>query len=61
MEDKDDKLNLLAVIGFSGTVIDGLILHPNNEELIFPIGSQIVVRNVLTRQDRFLNVNFQLK
>ena len=61
MEDKDDKLNLLAVIEFRGTVIDGLILHPNNEELIFPIGSQIVVRNVLTRQDRFLNVKFQLK
>ena len=55
MEDKNDKLNLLAVIGFNGAVIDGLILHPNNEELIFPIGSQIVVRNVLTRQDRFLN------
>jgi WD40 repeat protein len=47
-------LNLLAVIGFNGTVIDGLILHPDNETLIFPIGSQIVVRNVLTRQDRFL-------
>ena len=49
-------LNLLAVIGFNGTVIDGLILHPDNETLIFPIGSQIVVRNVLTRQDRFLKV-----
>ena len=24
-------LNLLAVIGFNGTVIDGLILHPDNE------------------------------
>ena len=55
MEEQNDKLNLLAVIGFNGAVIDGLILHPNNEELIFPIGSQIVVRNVLTRQDRFLN------
>ena len=51
-----NNLNLLAVIGFNGGVVDGLILHPNNEELIFPIGSQIVVRNVLTRQDRFLNV-----
>ena len=49
-------LNVLAVIGFNGTVIDGLILHPDNETLIFPIGSQIVVRNVLTRQDRFLKV-----
>ena len=47
-------LNLMAVIGFNGGVIDGLILHPDNETLIFPLGSQIVVRNVLTRQDQFL-------
>lgn len=47
-------LNLMAVIGFNGAVIDGLILHPDNETLIFPIGNQIIVRNVLTRQDQFL-------
>ena len=47
-------LNLMAVIGFNGTVVDGLILHPDNETLIFPIGNQIIVRNVLTRQDQFL-------
>ena len=47
-------LNLMAVIGFNGGVIDGLILHPDNETLIFPIGNQIIVRNVLTRQDQFL-------
>ena len=29
-------LNLMAVIGFNGGVIDGLILHPDNETLIFP-------------------------
>ena len=48
------QLNLMAIIGFSGKVPDGLILHPDNETLIFPIGSQIIVRNVLTRQDAFL-------
>ena len=48
------SLNLMAIIGFSGKVPDGLILHPDNETLIFPIGSQIIVRNVLTRQDSFL-------
>ena len=42
----------MAVIGFNGGVVDGLILHPDNETLIFPLG--IVVRNVLTRQDQFL-------
>ena len=51
---EQNPLNLLAIIGFSGKVLDGLILHPDNETLIFPIGSQIIVRNVLTRQDSFL-------
>ena len=56
MEDQQTNLNLLAVIGYSGQVLDGIILHPDNETLIFPIGSQVVVRNVLTRQDKFLKV-----
>ena len=47
-------LNLQAIIGFNGSVVDGLILHPDNETLIFPIGNQIIVRNVLKRQDQFL-------
>ena len=33
------ELNLMAVIGFNGGVIDGLILHPDNETIIFPLGS----------------------
>jgi hypothetical protein len=47
-------LNLQAVIGFNGTIVDGLILHPDKETIIFPIGNQIVVRNALKRQDQFL-------
>ena len=50
------QLNILAVIGFKGSVTDGLILHPDNEHLIYPLGSQIIVRNVLTREQRFLRV-----
>ena len=49
-------LNILAVIGFNGITIDGLILHPDNEHLIYPLGSQIVIRNILTREQRFLRV-----
>lgn len=52
----DNQLNILAVIGFKGSVVDGLILHPDNEHLIYPIGSQIIIRNVLTREQRFLRV-----
>ena len=54
------NLNVLAVIGFSGQVLDGLILHPDNEHIIYPLGSQLIVRNVLTRSQRFLRVMFFL-
>lgn len=57
MEYNETDLKILAVIGFNGALIDGLILHPDNEHIIFPIGSNIVIRNVLTRQDRFLRVS----
>ena len=53
-----NNLNLLAVIGFNGGVVDGLILHPNNEELIFPIGSRIrsvhLLKSQLWRSDSCL-------
>lgn len=52
-----NNLNILAVIGFNGNAIDCLILHPDNEHIIYPLGSQIVVRNVLTREQKFLRVN----
>jgi hypothetical protein len=54
---EDNQLNILAVIGFKGAVLDSLILHPDNEHIIYPLGSQIVIRNVLTREQRFLRVN----
>jgi hypothetical protein len=53
---ESNYLNILAVIGFNGAVVDSLILHPDNEHIIFPVGNQIVIRNVLTREQRFLKV-----
>lgn len=53
---ENNNLNILAVIGFNGTIIDGLILHPDNEHLIYPLGSQLVIRNILTREQKFLRV-----
>lgn len=50
----DKQLDILAVIGFKGDVLDGLILHPDNEHLIFPLGSQIIVRNIMTREQKYL-------
>jgi WD40 repeat protein len=48
------ELELAAVIGFKGTVVQGLILHPDNEHLIFPLGCTIVVRNLIQRTQTFL-------
>lgn len=50
----ENQLDILAVIGFKGTTVDGLVLHPDNENLIFPLGNQIVVRNILTREQKYL-------
>lgn len=48
------ELELGAVIGFSGQVIQGLILHPDNEHLVYPLGSTIVIRHVVSRTQSFL-------
>ncbi|CAG9315816.1 unnamed protein product [Blepharisma stoltei] len=48
------ELELSAVIGFSGNVIQGLILHPDNEHIIYPLGSTIVVRHIVSRVQTFL-------
>lgn len=37
-----------------GKVTDGLILHPDNEHILFPLGTTIVVRNIITRTQQFL-------
>ena len=47
-------MELSAVIGFTGTVVQGLILHPDNEHLLFPLGSTIVVRHIISRSQTFL-------
>jgi len=50
----DMELELSAVIGFKGTVPSGLILHPDDEHLIFPLGCTVVVRNLMQKTQSFL-------
>lgn len=45
----EKELEIQAVIGFRGDVKSGLLLHPDNEHMIFSLGSTIVVRHVLSR------------
>jgi hypothetical protein len=38
-------------------VIDGLILHPDNEHIIYPLGTTLVVRHIISRTQQFLRVS----
>lgn len=33
---------------------EGLTLHPDNEHIIFPLGTTIVVRHIISRTQQFL-------
>ena len=37
---------------------DGLILHPDNEHIIYPLGTTLVVRHIISRTQQFLRVSF---
>mmetsp|Transcript_50806 Transcript_50806/g.114214 ORF Transcript_50806/g.114214 Transcript_50806/m.114214 type:complete len:618 (+) Transcript_50806:103-1956(+) len=51
---QEQELELQAVIGFKGTVPSSLILHPDQEHLIFPLGCTVVLRNLLRKTQSFL-------
>lgn len=55
---KDSKgpaeLDLKGVIGFNGSVRDGLILHPGDKHIIYPLGSTIVIKHLLENTQAFL-------
>ena len=55
------EIDIKAVIGFSGNqifyaghVYDGLLLHPDNEHIVYPLGSTVVIRHILSRTQTFL-------
>jgi hypothetical protein len=50
----EQELELSAVIGFNGKVNEGLVLHPDNEHIVFPLGTTIVVRHIISRTQQFL-------
>lgn len=51
---ENSELDIHAVVGFSGDVPEGLMLHPDNEHLVYPLGSTVVVRHVLSKKQHFL-------
>lgn len=51
---KPEPLELEAVIGFAGHVPNGLILHKDQKQLIYPLGSTIIFRTLLKNDQQFL-------
>jgi WD40 repeat protein len=54
MSGQEMELELQACIGFKGTVPSGLILHPDDQTLIFPLGCTVVLRNLIQKTQSFL-------
>ena len=40
-----EPLELASVIGFAGSVPNGLIAHPDGKTIVYPLGSTIVLRS----------------
>jgi WD40 repeat protein len=56
-EEATNDLDLYGVIGFNGSVPNGLILHPGDEHIIYPLGSSIVVKHLTDNTQTFLQTN----
>ena len=54
MENKADNLSLRGVIGYNGKVPGGFVLHPDDEHIIYALGSTIVVRHLTANTQHFL-------
>lgn len=50
----EDSLELQGVIGFNGGVKCGLLLHPGDQHIIYPLGSTIVVKHLTENTQTFL-------
>mmetsp|Transcript_13296 Transcript_13296/g.23860 ORF Transcript_13296/g.23860 Transcript_13296/m.23860 type:complete len:636 (-) Transcript_13296:19-1926(-) len=49
-----DQVELVSALGFGGNVSNGLISHPNGVDIIYPLGSTVVIKNTKTGKQVFL-------
>ena len=49
-----DSLELESVIGFAGNVPGSLILHPDDEHILYALGSTVVVKHLKKNEQYFL-------
>jgi len=50
-----EKLELDTTIGFAGNVPGGLLTHPDQKHLIYPLGNTIVIKNIKSCKQEFLS------
>jgi len=50
-----NKLELVSTIGFNGFVNNGIIVHPDREHMLYPIGCNLVIRNINKGTQEFLS------
>lgn len=55
--ENNNQLELSGVIGFNGSVPRGLLLHPLDQHIIYPLGSTIVVKHLINNSQYFLQKN----
>jgi WD40 repeat protein len=55
MEGDQPLLQLETMIGFGGSVVSGLQLHPEGKHLIYPVGCTVVVENIASKKQEFLS------
>lgn len=53
-EQSDNSLELQGVIGFNGAINNGLLLHPGDKHIIYPLGTSIVVKHLTENTQTFL-------
>ncbi|XP_072208330.1 cilia- and flagella-associated protein 52 [Excalfactoria chinensis] len=48
-------LELRAAIGFNGHIDSGLICHPDNKHLLYPLGCTVVIQDLASKKQTFLH------
>lgn len=49
-----NKLEILSIFGFDGQKSDSLKVHPNQNHILFPLGSRISILDFQTNKQEFL-------
>ncbi|XP_077979702.1 cilia- and flagella-associated protein 52-like [Glandiceps talaboti] len=49
------RLELYGIVGFNGDVPGGLIVHPDRQHLIFPLGDTVIIEDIVNHTQSFLS------